>query len=63
MVHVTPVFYDLSNMISGVCKIFEEYLKRMNPNAPSITYDISDLFEFIEKLADLSCLVSVSLLV
>ena len=29
----------------------------MNPNSPSITYDISDLFEFVENLADLSCLV------
>ncbi|CAO2593618.1 Enhancer of rudimentary homolog [Lemmus lemmus] len=28
----------------------------MNPNSPSITYDISQLFDFID-LADLSCLV------
>jgi len=41
----------------GTCKIFEEYLKKMNPNSPSITYDISQLFEFIDQLADLSCLV------
>jgi len=42
---------------TGTCKIFEEYLKKMNPNSPSITYDISQLFEFIDQLADLSCLV------
>ena len=41
----------------GVCKIFEEFLKRQNPNIPSITYDISQLFDFIDQLADLSCLV------
>ncbi len=41
----------------GVCKIYEEYLKRMNPNSPSITYDISQLFDFIDQLSDLSCLV------
>ncbi|KAB0348157.1 hypothetical protein FD754_013014 [Muntiacus muntjak] len=29
---------------------------RMNPNSPSITYDISQLFDFIDDLADLSCL-------
>ena len=42
---------------TGVCKIYEEYLKRMNPNSPSITYDISQLFDFIDQLADLTCLV------
>jgi len=29
----------------------------MNPNSPSITCDISQLFEVIDQLADLSCLV------
>lgn len=41
----------------GVCKMYEEHLKRMNPNSPSITYDISQLFDFVDDLADLSCLV------
>ena len=41
----------------GVCKMYEEHLKRMNPSSPSITYDISQLFDFIDDLADLSCLV------
>lgn len=41
----------------GVCKMYEEHLKRMNPNSPSITYDISQLFDFTDDLADLSCLV------
>ena len=40
-----------------MCKIYEEHLKRMNPNSPSITYDISQLFDFIDDLADLSCMV------
>ena len=37
--------------------MYEEHLKRMNPNSPSITYDISQLFDFIDDLAGLSCLV------
>ena len=41
---------------AGVCKIFEEHLKRSNPNSPSITYDISQLFDFIDSLQDLVCL-------
>lgn len=41
----------------GVCKIYEEHLKKQNPNTPAITYDISQLFDFIDQLSDLSCLV------
>lgn len=37
--------------------MYEEHLKRLNPNLPSITYDISHLFDFIDQLTDLSCLV------
>ena len=37
--------------------MYEEHLKRMNPISPSVTYDISQLFDFIDDLADLSCLV------
>ena len=50
--------YDSVNeCIEGVCKIYEEHLKHQNPDIPSITYDISQLFDFIDQLADLSCLV------
>lgn len=50
-------YETVNECLEGVCKIYEEYLKKMNPNSPSITYDISQLFEFIDQLADLSCLV------
>ncbi|PAA70220.1 hypothetical protein BOX15_Mlig020084g1, partial [Macrostomum lignano] len=43
--------------LEGICKIYEEHLKVSNPNSPSITYDISQLFQFIDRLGDLSCLV------
>ncbi|RWS02732.1 enhancer of rudimentary-like protein [Dinothrombium tinctorium] len=42
---------------AGVCHIYEEHLKKQNPNTASITYDISQLFDFIDNLKDLSCLV------
>uniref|UniRef100_A0A2I3HZZ6 Enhancer of rudimentary homolog n=1 Tax=Nomascus leucogenys TaxID=61853 RepID=A0A2I3HZZ6_NOMLE len=43
-------YESVNECMEGVCKI-------MNPNSPSITYDISQLFDFINDLADLSCLV------
>jgi len=42
----------------GICKVFEEHLKKQNPSLPSITYDISELFQFIDQITDLSCLVT-----
>jgi hypothetical protein len=50
-------FEAVNECLEGVCKIYEEHLKRNNPNIPSITYDIAQLFSFIDELADLSCLV------
>ncbi|KAF0303578.1 Enhancer of rudimentary [Amphibalanus amphitrite] len=50
-------YESVNECMEGVCKIYEEHLKRMNPNTPSITYDISQLFDFVDQLNDLSCLV------
>lgn len=36
--------------MEGVCKIYEEHLKRRNPNTPTITYDISQLFDFVDQV-------------
>ena len=47
----------LSDAMEGVCKLFEEHLKRQNPTKPQITYDVADLFDFIDTLPDLCCLV------
>lgn len=44
-------------IFAGVCKIYEEHLKKRNPNTPTITYDITQLFDFLDQLTDLSCLV------
>ncbi|GBM39200.1 Enhancer of rudimentary [Araneus ventricosus] len=50
--------YDSVNeCMEGVCHMYEEHLKRQNPDSASITYDIRQLFEFIDQLSDLCCLV------
>ncbi|XP_041467984.1 enhancer of rudimentary homolog [Lytechinus pictus] len=50
-------YNSVRECMEGICRIFEEHLKRLHPNSPSITYDISELFDFIDNLTDLSCLV------
>ena len=49
--------YHVISTCSGICKIYEEHLRQLNPHSPSITYDISQLFKFVDDLFDLSCLV------
>ncbi|CAN8000096.1 unnamed protein product, partial [Ixodes hexagonus] len=50
-------YESVNECMEGVCHIYEEHLKHQNPNTPSITYDISQLFDFVDQLVDLSCLV------
>merc|ERR1712002_1031266 len=50
-------FECLSDCMEGVCRIYEEHLKKSNPSSNQITYDISQLFDFIDDLQDLACFV------
>ncbi|XP_035900880.1 enhancer of rudimentary homolog isoform X1 [Anopheles stephensi] len=50
-------YETVGECIEGVCKIYEEVLRRSNPNASTITYDVGQLFTFIDEFADLCCLV------
>eukprot|EP00747_Dinoflagellata_sp_TGD_P165819 gnl/TRDRNA2_/TRDRNA2_187707_c0_seq1.p1 gnl/TRDRNA2_/TRDRNA2_187707_c0~~gnl/TRDRNA2_/TRDRNA2_187707_c0_seq1.p1 ORF type:complete len:107 (-),score=22.63 gnl/TRDRNA2_/TRDRNA2_187707_c0_seq1:117-437(-) len=43
--------------LDGVCQLYEQSLKSANPKLKSITYDISDLFGYIDGMGDLCCLV------
>lgn len=51
-------YESVNDCMEGVCKIYEEHLKRRNPNTPTITYDISQLFDFVDqvnKIVFLTC--------
>jgi hypothetical protein len=53
-------FSDYENVhgaLDGVCSMFEKRLKELNPQMRSITYDINDLYHYIDTLPDLSALV------
>lgn len=50
-------YETLSAALDGICMAYELRLKQENPGSTSITYDISDLLAFLDRLADLSCLV------
>lgn len=43
-------YESVNECMEGVCRIYEEHLKRRNPNTPTITYDISQLFDFVDQV-------------
>lgn len=56
----TRTFMDYESVpaaMDGICGQFEKRLKEANPNLRNITYDVSDLYKYIEALTDLSALV------
>lgn len=52
---------EYPNIYSGICALYERKLKELNPAVRNLSYDISDLYNFIDGLADLSALVYLSL--
>ncbi|KAF1614508.1 UNVERIFIED_CONTAM: hypothetical protein FQV16_0016450, partial [Eudyptes robustus] len=55
----TRTWSDYNSMelcLEAVCKIYEEHLKKIKQRT-KVTYDINELFEFLDCLADLSCMV------
>ncbi|VFQ68755.1 unnamed protein product [Cuscuta campestris] len=50
--------YDSINQaMDGICALYERKLKELNPTIRNISYDISDLYNFVDGLADMSALV------
>merc|ERR1739848_171895 len=50
-------YESVNDCMEGVCRIYEEHLKKSNPSSSQITYDISQLFDFIDELQDSACFV------
>uniref|UniRef100_A0A0M3I1S9 Enhancer of rudimentary homolog n=2 Tax=Ascaris TaxID=6251 RepID=A0A0M3I1S9_ASCLU len=50
-------YETLDECLDDICEIFELHRKNQNRHLRSVPYDVSQLFEFIDRLADLSCFV------
>lgn len=53
-------FESVNGGMDGVVKMYEAKLKQLNPSVKNITYDIQDLYNYIDSLTDLSALVYVA---
>lgn len=49
-----------SRLAAGICNDFERKLRELNPQLRSITYDIGDLYSWIDNMPDLRCGVGCS---
>ena len=53
-------YYDFESKtkaMDGLVRMFEEFLKRNSPSKPHITYDVAELFRFMDSLGDVSALM------
>lgn len=50
-------FESLAAAMDEICALYEKELKALNPSQSNITYDIADLYTYIDQLSDVSCLV------
>jgi len=50
--------YDaVSQAIDGVIQMFERHLKKKNPDRKQITYDLKDLFAYLDELKDVGIMI------
>lgn len=49
-------FATKTKALEGLLRLFEEDLKKRRAT-PTITYDISELYKYLDNLGDVSCLV------
>eukprot|EP00793_Prasinoderma_coloniale_P006484 PRCOL_00001314-RA len=50
-------FETVALAMDGLCQTFESKLKELNPNIRNITYDITDLYTWVDRLPDLGAMV------
>jgi hypothetical protein len=50
-------FETIAAALDAVVKMYEHKLKQLNPQVTNITYDISDLYNYLDTLADIVALV------
>ena len=48
---------DIGRCVDGVCQLYEQRLKLQNSDKTEVTYDVSELFAYLDSLKDIGILV------
>lgn len=61
--HTSRTYYDFDDhrqMMEGLLKIYEDTLKTVYKHMTTITYDVTDVYAFMDGLGDIACLTYVT---
>jgi hypothetical protein len=50
-------FPSVAGAMDAIVKMYEHKLKELNPNVPNITYDVADLYNYLDTLKDICAMV------
>jgi hypothetical protein len=50
-------FAGVNAAMDAIVKMYEHKLKELNPSAQNITYDVTDLYKYLDNLHDVCALV------
>ena len=56
----TRTFIDYDSIkvcVEGLCYLFEQKLKTQFPELQEITYDVQKMFDYLDSLEDLACMI------
>ena len=50
-------FEDIGRCVDGLCQLYEQKLKIQNDGKTEVSYDVAELFQYLDTLKDLGALV------
>ena len=50
-------FNSVPKAMEGIIRMYENYLQKINPSVKNITYDIKNLFNYIDRLPECAAMV------
>lgn len=50
-------FSRISHALKWICELFENKLRELNPHASQVSYEVQDLWNYLDKVPDISALV------
>lgn len=48
---------DIGRCVDGLCQLYEQKLKIQNDGKTEVSYDVAELFQYLDTLKDLGALV------
>ncbi|KAL6767581.1 hypothetical protein ACKKBF_B35815 [Auxenochlorella protothecoides x Auxenochlorella symbiontica] len=50
-------FDSTADALTGICSMYEKLLRELNPHLAEMTYELDDLFAYLDRLPEVSMLI------